>query len=360
MLTKLTIITALLATSQGVSAVPASPELYKQKRDVVVVTKVETVTKHVPTANAHPNGFAAWLNPFAHKPAGQKDNKPQPTKKPEPFKKPEQHPQQQGNAQPLKKPDQQGNGDAKPNQEGNSKPFAGFPIKRPVAPGSYPEAGDIGAGSGSGSGTSTGNGNNSPGSGTGGSPPSYPGKFNYKNTVLHHHNIHRANHSAAALTWSTELAATAARIAGSCVYGHNTTVDGGGYGQNIAAGVPKTRVSDIITNMFYNNEEPYFAGLYGQDKPDMSDFHHWGHFSQIVWKKTTSVGCATQDCSAKGGLKGVGSGVMPFFTVCNYKSPGNIAGGYGANIGRPKGRPTVYGDYYAINTFAIPKTSHSL
>lgn len=104
-----------------------------------------------------------------------------------------------------------------------------------------------------------------------------------------------------------------------------------------------------------------FEGEYGKVDPDMSDFHGWGHFSQIVWKETTQVGCATVDCP--NGLGGAGSGVAPYYTVCNYLmpgqspfhtqnassltggDPGNWKGQYAKNVGRSLNHPTVYWDY---------------
>ncbi|TKA54733.1 hypothetical protein B0A49_12010, partial [Cryomyces minteri] len=103
-------------------------------------------------------------------------------------------------------------------------------------------------------------------------------------------------------------------------------------------------ISAVITNLFYNGEVNYFNGLYGQANPDMTNFEKWGHFSQIVWKNTGSVGCATQDCSASG-LANVGSNVAPFFTVCNYKAPGNYGGEYANNIGNSLNRATVNWNY---------------
>ena len=44
----------------------------------------------------------------------------------------------------------------------------------------------------------------------------------YDKTVITHHNAHRDNHSAPALSWDAGLAATAERIASSCVYAHDT------------------------------------------------------------------------------------------------------------------------------------------
>ena len=109
----------------------------------------------------------------------------------------------------------------------------------------------------------------------------------------------------------------------------------------------------MITNQMYNDEMMLYPG-YGSE-PSMSDFERWGHFSQIVWKDTTSVGCATQYCSQ--GLQNVASNVDPYFTVCNYSPAGrshliivasiltqilgNFGGQYAANIAAPVGNPVV-------------------
>jgi len=140
--------------------------------------------------------------------------------------------------------------------------------------------------------------------------------------------------------WSTSLASIAASIASTCVYQHNTTASGGGYGQNIAAGVKADNISSVITELLYNAEEPYFDGLYGEANPSFDNFVHWGHFSQIVWKASTKVGCAVQYCP--NGLANTGSDVPPYFTVCNYEEAGNYGGEYADNIGRPLGRAIAH------------------
>jgi hypothetical protein len=101
-------------------------------------------------------------------------------------------------------------------------------------------------------------------------------------------------------------------------------MDGGGYGQNIAAGVKADNVSAVITELFYN-----------------SNFHVWGHMTQIVWTNTTSVGCATVDCSATG-LANTGGNVSPYFTVCNYYPPGNYEGEYANSVLAPRGDKTCH------------------
>ena len=95
------------------------------------------------------------------------------------------------------------------------------------------------------------------------------------------------------------------------------------YGQNIGAGYLPVQMGSIITDGFYNGEVSYYT-YYGGE-PDTSTLHAWGHFSQIVWKDTESVGCYTTDCTASGlGNISPSSGIRPFFTVCNYSPPGKI------------------------------------
>lgn len=168
-------------------------------------------------------------------------------------------------------------------------------------------------------------------------PAPFDSKLNtYQNAVLQHHNIHRANHSSPALVWDNGLAATALEIARTCRYGHNTALGGGGYGQNIAAGVKADNIGAVITSLFYNDECGFYDNQYGRVNPDMDNFAKFGHFTQIVWKSTYAVGCVTYDCSGRG-LANVGSRVSPHFTVCNYMGPGNFAGEYAENVKPPNG-----------------------
>jgi pathogenesis-related protein 1 len=54
------------------------------------------------------------------------------------------------------------------------------------------------------------------------------------------------------------------------------------------------------------------------EKPSMG-----GHYTQMVWKNTKEVGCATATVSGKSssGLSGV-----VVYLVCRYSPPGNIVG----------------------------------
>ncbi|KAJ6091657.1 hypothetical protein N7467_003626 [Penicillium canescens] len=155
----------------------------------------------------------------------------------------------------------------------------------------------------------------------------------YQQAILYNHNVHRSNHSANSVTWSGSLESSARTLAAKCVYQHDTSIDGGGYGQNIGYGVEEASIGEMITNLMYNDEMMYFAELYGTASPDMTNFDAWGHFSQIVWKGTKEVGCATVVCNSLGNA---GGSNVPF-TVCNYSPPGNYDGEYATNVLAPQG-----------------------
>jgi hypothetical protein len=117
-------------------------------------------------------------------------------------------------------------------------------------------------------------------------------------------------------------------------------------------------VARAASNGWYNNELGLFpAGDYGKASPDMSNFSDWGHFSQLVWKGSKKVGCATKFCPA-GTLSSYGS----WYTVCNYYPAGmfsthllfcasanrprlgNMGGAYAGNVLPPQGQATVRAD----------------
>ena len=54
-----------------------------------------------------------------------------------------------------------------------------------------------------------------------------------------------------------------------------------------------------------------------------------GHFTQLVWKASTSVGCGVSNCgTAK-------PGILPAYVVCRYAPAGNMLGAFAANVLAP-------------------------
>lgn len=55
-----------------------------------------------------------------------------------------------------------------------------------------------------------------------------------------------------------------------------------------------------------------------------------GHFTQLVWKNTTQVGCSRKECNA--GQQG-GHGDAPgWYVVCEYAPAGNVIGAFVDNV----------------------------
>lgn len=54
-----------------------------------------------------------------------------------------------------------------------------------------------------------------------------------------------------------------------------------------------------------------------------------GHFTQLVWQNTTSVGCGLVQCNNP-----AGNGVKGAYLVCEYSPRGNVQGQFGYNVGK--------------------------
>ncbi len=124
------------------------------------------------------------------------------------------------------------------------------------------------------------------------------------------HNQVRAQHCAAPLTWSPKLAAVAQQWANSlreqgCKFGHS----GGQYGENLAAGTTGAMSPEAVVAMWYDEVKGYSF-----QQPGFS--MQTGHFTQVVWRGTTQVGCGLAQCK--------GNDIW----VCEYDPPGNWEGQY--------------------------------
>jgi Cysteine-rich secretory protein family len=131
-------------------------------------------------------------------------------------------------------------------------------------------------------------------------------------SVLNSTNQFRSQHNAAPLSWNTSLANTAASWASTCQWKHS----GGPTGENLALGYPDmTSAIDA-----WGNERAHY------DFSAPTGFSEkTGHFTQLVWKDTTSLGCAAVDCTGRNTLNG-------HMVVCEYWPPGNMVGDRNAHF----------------------------
>ncbi|XP_044731394.1 scoloptoxin SSD552-like [Chrysoperla carnea] len=129
------------------------------------------------------------------------------------------------------------------------------------------------------------------------------------------------------LVWDDELANIAQCYANKCVFQHMRCElsDGRGrFGQNIYEGFEygkpdENSMSEDYPNFVQNwyDEEPKF------DPNNIDEYKfdpHSGHFSQVIWAKTESVGCG----SAVWRNDTINFWLVTFF--CNYSPGGNVIG----------------------------------
>lgn len=152
----------------------------------------------------------------------------------------------------------------------------------------------------------------------------------YQNAVLWHHNRARANHGASNLEWSSDCESAASTAAAYCDFNHHV-VDGQGQNLFTVSGDAYNATAGI-TESWYKAEADIY-GAFGA-APNMDTFHEWGHLTQVLWKKTTHVGCVTIDCGSKMTIEGASS-ELNLYTVCNYSPPGNYEGEYAENVAAP-------------------------
>lgn len=133
----------------------------------------------------------------------------------------------------------------------------------------------------------------------------------FAKSMLDRHNVLRAAHSAGALSWSSTLYAFAQAYADQYVCGSSLVHSGGPYGENLAAGY-STGVAAL--NAWYAEGDNY----------DYSTATLFDHFTQVIWKGTTELGCAYKLCT---------TGAYPgLYVICSYNPPGNYIGQGKANL----------------------------
>lgn len=121
------------------------------------------------------------------------------------------------------------------------------------------------------------------------------------------HNSARQAHGASPVTWSDQLAGFAQTWANNCVFQHS----GGKFGrvgENLAAGTGSYGIDEMVGDWMAE------VSQYDPNNPVAS------HFTQVVWKGTSQIGCAKQTCS------GIFPGSDATFYVCEYLAAGNVIG----------------------------------
>ncbi|KAI9236013.1 MAG: CAP domain-containing protein [Podila humilis] len=141
----------------------------------------------------------------------------------------------------------------------------------------------------------------------------------WTNDVLISHNAARAQYGAKPLAWNANLYAGTQQWASQCKPVHSNSRE---YGENLYYDTRNVGIQEAVN--YWMSEAP----KYDYNKPGFSQAT--GHFTQVVWKSTTSVACARASCP-----NGTISSVPTYFFVCRYAPPGNYQGLFPQNVGRP-------------------------
>ncbi|KAJ7851926.1 CAP domain-containing protein [Mycena olivaceomarginata] len=126
-------------------------------------------------------------------------------------------------------------------------------------------------------------------------------------------DMERSKHDAPNLVWNQTLTNAAQYWANGCIFEHSGGTLGH-FGENLAAGTGAYSISSAIQEWIQESD------TYDPDDPQAS------HWTQVVWKATTDVGCAESTCGA--GVIFPGFGPAQYY-VCEYWPQGNVGGEYG-------------------------------
>ncbi|WP_404366616.1 CAP domain-containing protein [Corallococcus coralloides] len=118
------------------------------------------------------------------------------------------------------------------------------------------------------------------------------------------------------LTWDPSVEETARKWVEQCQFKHN---DGrGNAGENIAAATPGLWDAKGAVKGWVDEAADYD---YASNTCKAGEV--CGHYTQVVWRNTRRLGCATKRCTTNSPF----GGSSPWdFWVCNYAPPGNFTG----------------------------------
>ncbi|KAF2665575.1 PR-1-like protein [Microthyrium microscopicum] len=146
----------------------------------------------------------------------------------------------------------------------------------------------------------------------------------FQDLNLSQNNNIRTQAQAQPVNWNGQLALVAKQVADKCVFKHS----GSGYGENLFMISNSESDPDYgsLTSSAYNAWISEMSN-YDFNNPEGSSLQQTGHFTQLVWKATTDIGCAWARCAGTGGL------AYNHMFVCEYSPAGNVAGEYSQNVG---------------------------
>ncbi|EGW35295.1 uncharacterized protein SPAPADRAFT_58515 [Spathaspora passalidarum NRRL Y-27907] len=127
--------------------------------------------------------------------------------------------------------------------------------------------------------------------------------------ILDAQNHKRSRHGAPPLSWNQDVYKFAQKVADSYVCGNNLVhTENNPYGENLGLGYASG--TDVV-DAWYSEGDNY----------DYETRTELNHFTALIWKSTTDVGCAYKNCTD---LNPGTSREWGLYIVCNYEPAGNV------------------------------------
>jgi hypothetical protein len=141
--------------------------------------------------------------------------------------------------------------------------------------------------------------------------------LDFDQRVLASHNRERAALGLAPLRWNPQLAgdagAWAAHLADTGRFEHAPTGSRGRVGENIWGGPAGRFAPEQMVGLWLSEKQHFRPGVFPANSTSGSA-HDVGHYTQVIWRRTTEVGCS------------LARGERADILVCRYTEPGNVRG----------------------------------
>eukprot|EP00667_Euglena_gracilis_P001470 EG_transcript_1467 len=136
------------------------------------------------------------------------------------------------------------------------------------------------------------------------------------NSLVLWHNILRCVHGVPPVAWDPTIAANAAIWAQTCSGAHSTNLQALGYGENLFAATYVAYPEEVV-QAWYDEVSQFNFSIAALQSGT-------GHFTQVVWKATTRIGCAA--------CQRADSGWLWRWVVCEYAPAGNYINQVAGNV----------------------------
>jgi hypothetical protein len=143
-------------------------------------------------------------------------------------------------------------------------------------------------------------------------------RADFNSRLLAAHNAERERLGVPALDWDAALAADARvwadELAATGRFEHSADEPGKPIeGENLWAGTPSAFSPEAMVGLWVTEKTDYRPGLFPNNSRS-GDVENVGHYTQVIWRTSRRVGCASA------------AGQNEEFLVCRYSVAGNITG----------------------------------